>query len=316
MKSLFRIICFIVCAVAFSGCTKQSVTNTYPVTAENIIEENLIVPELEGEYELLYLTDMHIVLQTPEDSEEQVALGEERFPMFVNGAGVPSVEQFSGWITYAKEKEPDAVLFGGDMIDYPSSANLEVIQANLTKLQIPFLYTPGNHDWTYPWEYMTEKAKTEYLPLLEPMMQNNTVIQTLEIGELLIVAVDNSVGQVNAEALAEYEQILAKGKPTIVVVHVPFITQSVLTKAREVWSSPVVIGAGNYGGIYPDEASTKFMELTTAKESPVIAVLAGHVHFYDKDYIVGEKEVLQIVGDAGYKGKGMLLHITGGKEKD
>lgn len=311
MKHFLKIICLIICAVTFSGCAKQSVMNMHPVTQESILEEVLVVPGMEQEYELLYLTDMHMVVQASEDTEEQRTLGEERFSMFVNELGVSSAEQFSGWMEYTQEKKPDAVLLGGDVIDYPSVANLHFLQTNLEKLQMPFLYTLGNHDWTYPWEYMTEKARTEYLPLLEPMMQDNTVVHTLDIGELLIVAVDNSTGQVNAEALVEYEQILAQGKPTIVLVHVPFITQSVLTKAREVWTSPVVIGAGNYGGIYPDEASTKFMELTTAKDSPVIVVLAGHVHFYDKDYIVGEKDVLQIVGDAGYKGKGMLLHISG-----
>lgn len=158
---------------------------------------------------------------------------------------------------------------------------------------------------------MTEKGKAEYRPLLEPVMQGNTIIQRLDIGELTVVAVDNSTGQVCGEALDSYREILAEGRPTIVLVHVPFLTQSVLTKAREVWSSPVVIGGGNYGGIYPNEESTAFIEMTTAADSPVEAVLAGHVHFYDKDYIDGEKQVLQIVGDGGYKRQGMMLRITG-----
>ena len=53
------------------------------------------------------------------------------------------------------------------------------------------------------------------------------------------------------------------------------------------------------------------MELTTAKDSPVVAVLAGHVHFYDKDYIDGEKDVLQIVGDAGFHNSAVSLTIKG-----
>lgn len=51
--------------------------------------------------------------------------------------------------------------------------------------------------------------------------------------------------------------------------------------------------------------------MTTAKDSPVELVLAGHVHFYDMDVIEGEKEVPQMVGGAGYEGRAVLLRITG-----
>ena len=53
------------------------------------------------------------------------------------------------------------------------------------------------------------------------------------------------------------------------------------------------------------------MALTTAQDSTVELVLAGHVHFYDRDVITGEKDVLQLVGGAGFRGEAILLHITG-----
>ena len=158
---------------------------------------------------------------------------------------------------------------------------------------------------------MTSKGKQEYLPMLSPYMGGNTAFHTLDFGEFVVAAVDNSSGQVNPEALEEYEEVLDQGKPVIVLAHVPFLTQSVLTKAREVWKSGVVIGGGNFGGIYPDETSQEFLEMTTASDSPVVAVLAGHVHFYDKDVIEGEKDVPQIVGDALFHGSALRLRITG-----
>ena len=97
----------------------------------------------------------------------------------------------------------------------------------------------------------------------------------------------------------------------IVMAHVPFMTGSVLEKSREVWNSPVVIGAGNYGGIYANENSERFVALTTGADSPVQLILAGHVHFYDRDVCEGEKDVLQLVGGAGYEGNAILVHIVG-----
>ena len=179
---------------------------------------------------------------------------------------------------------------------------------------MPYLYVNGNHDWTYPWEYMTDTGKETYLPLLAPYMDGNTAIHSLDLGEITVVGIDDSTNQVNGDVFPEYERLLQEGKPVVVVAHVPFMTQSVLGRAREVWNSPVVIGAGNYGGIYPNEDSEKFEAVTTSSDSPVELVLAGHVHFYDKDIIEGEKNVLQLVGGAGFKGEALLIHLTGSRE--
>ncbi len=308
MKRLISFFCMIIFGGLLAGCGKEK---PVIITEGNVTEETLIVEGLEQDYEFLFLTDTHMVVSDSEDSEQIAANGAERGPQFVDGEGVSSAVQFPAWMNYAVEQQMDAVLFGGDIIDYPSQGNLNYLQDNLAVLSMPYLYTLGNHDWTYPWEYMTEIGETEYLPLLEPMMQGNTVIQRIDVGELTVVAVDNSSGQVNGEALQIYQEILAEGRPTIVVVHVPFLTQSVLTKAREAWTSPVVIGGGNFGGIYPNEASTTFVEMTTAEDSPVVAVLSGHVHFFDKDVIDGEKDVIQIVGDAGFRRQGIKLMISG-----
>ncbi len=306
---------------------------------KQITEETIFVEGIEGSCTLLFLTDTHISVgvdgtQTGVDTQMQEPIEEVR--TFENAEGVPSYEQFAAWVDYANEQGVDAVLLGGDIIDVPSEENIDLLRTELARLEMPYLYVNGNHDWTYPVEYMTDKAREEYLPLLEEFMPQGHALQCLDLGQLQIVGIDNSTNQVAAEALSAYEQLIgvtsevmddivadgaeavdavdatkATTKPTIIVAHVPFMTQSVLARAREVWSTPVVIGAGNYGGIYPDEHSARFVELITAKDSPVELVLSGHVHFYDKDVINGEKDVLQMVGGAGFESNAILLHIEG-----
>lgn len=277
----------------------------------NVIEETIVIEGLREEYELLFLTDTHVVVRDEQASEDVVSYGSERYPMFRNAEGVDSQTQFEAYIRYANEQGVDGVLFGGDIIDSPSEANLTWLAGQLQQLSAPYLYVPGNHDWTYPWEYMTEEGRQALLPLLEPLMQGNTEIHSLDFGEFLAVGVNDSANQVSGEALPEFERLYADKKPLLVLAHVPFMTQSVLGRAREVWSSPVVIGAGNYGGIYPNEDSERLVTLLTAADSPVELVLAGHVHFYDKDVIEGDKNVLQLTGAAGYEGNVMLLHVRG-----
>ena len=298
-------------SAALSGCGRAGDS---PVDWEKqVAEETVRIEGLKGEYTFLFLTDTHVIVRDEEASEQEAANEEARYPGFFNEEGVSSAEQFPEWIRYANENKVDAVLLGGDIIDTPSGANLQWLQEQLGQLDMPYLYVNGNHDWTYPWEYMTETGRETYLPLLEPLMDGNTTIHSLDFGELAIVGIDDSPGQVEVGVSPEYERILAEGRPVIVLAHVPFMTQSVLEKAREAWSSPVVIGAGNFGGIYPNGESERFVSLTTAADSPVELVLAGHVHFYDRDVIEGERQVLQLVGGAGFQGEAILLHITSGE---
>lgn len=308
-KKIIPMLCLAAMMVLFTGCAANNPDNV--PWEKHITEEEIIIDGISGEYELLFLTDTHAVVTSKDDTQQIKDNAAVRSPEFKNKEGVSGKKQLSDWIAYANETEVDGVLFGGDIIDYPSPASFAYLEEELSKLNAPYVYTLGNHDWTFPWEYMTEQGKEEYLPQLAPYMEHNTAVHSVDFGEFIVVAVDNSAGQVNGEALAVYEEILNQGKPVIVLVHVPFMTQSVLGKAKDAWSSPVVIGGGNYGGIYPNEESERFDALTTAADSPVAAVIAGHVHFYDKDVIDGKKAVLQLVGDAGFHGSAMRIKVRG-----
>lgn len=306
MKKYVSIFC-IALTFILGGCSAKE-QNQF-----NVMEEELILADIAGEYDILFLTDTHVVVRDDSDSAQESENNAERYGMFEGEDGISSAKRFAEWIDYANKQEVDMVLLGGDIIDSPTKANTDYLEKQLVKLNMPYMYTLGNHDWTFPWEYMTEKGEEEYLPFFASYMNDNTAIHSWENDELMIIAVDNSSGQVNDAVNDEYEEFLGSGKPVIVMSHVPFLTQSVLTKAKETWNTAVVLGGGNYGGIYPDETSEKFLELTNAEESPVELVLAGHVHFYDRDYIDGPKQILQIVGGAGYNGEAVLIHIRGGR---
>lgn len=296
-------------AVCLCGCADSE-----PNLQGKLAEEIVYVEGLKEEYTFLYLTDLHAVVKDAKASEQERQYAEKRYLMFRDENGVPSAEQLPQWVDYANETDVDAVLLGGDIIDTPSDANVEWLQEQLSELEMPYLYVPGNHDWTFPWEYMTPFGEKKYLSGLEPVMQGNTALHSVEVGELLMIGVDDSSGQVNPKAMSGYEELLEQEKPTLVVSHVPFLTQTLLTKATEAWDSPTVIGGGVWGGIYPNETSRRFMELTTAEDTPVELVLAGHVHFYDRNVIDGKEQVLQIVGSAAYEGNAFLVRVTG-KEK-
>lgn len=319
-----------------SGCAHDS--SLKPIDEANINTCQITISGISREYHLLFLTDTHIILSETGDSQEITQeiknYSAQRLSQFTGASGIVSSDLFLSWVSYANRNELDALLLGGDIIDSPSPANIAYLGDSLEKLEIPYIYTLGNHDWTYPWEYMTQKGVDAYLPLLSPYMGGsnasessffennffgnafsgnassyNTAIHTLEFDDFIIVAVDDSSNQINPDALEKYKEILKNGKPIILLLHVPLYTESLSAKTSSVWRQSVLLGGGIHGETYPNEVSTEFLQLTTAKNSPVAAVIAGHVHFSSISNIKGEKEIPQITGDAGFKGKGMIIHI-------
>lgn len=296
----------------FALCSCASSQPTSVISTARLDTRTIAIPDISRNYELLFLTDTHVVISDKSASTQIQDYSSQRLAHFTNESGFVSSELFTSWINYANQMKPDVLLLGGDIIDSPSPANIEFLNSSLNKLKIPYLYTMGNHDWTYPWEYMTEAGAADYLPLLAPYMGTDTAIHTLELEDFILVAVDNSSNQIHPDALEEYQKILSRSKPVILMLHVPFYTENLLAKTSVAWPNSVVLGGGIHGGIYPNDVSAQFMSLTTAADSPVVAILAGHVHLSDESMIDGEKDIPQIVGDAGYKGKGTLIHIITG----
>lgn len=314
------ILCSLLMAGILTGCSSKespqvSQVQDTPVSSSveteyafAVTDKTLTVPGLTKEYTLLYLSDTHIINLDGKESEQVTENALPRMQLFVDSDGIPSADRFSGWIDYANEKEVDMTLFGGDMIDFPSDSNLNLLEENISKLKMPYVYTLGNHDWTYPWDYMTPEGRETYRPLFDTFTNDSPAASITEYEELVILSVDNSSNQIDPEALAVTEQALALKKPTIIIAHVPFSTETLIEKAKTVWNSPVTIGMADKGGIFPDANTLAFLEKILAEDSPVICVLSGHVHFADESKL--NDSVTQIIAGAGYTGEGVLLHIS------
>lgn len=274
-----------------------------------ITEINLTVPGLMKDYTFLFLSDTHMIKLDGTESEQITENALPRTELFKDGEGISSAERFPEWVDYANETQVDMVFFGGDIIDFPSETNLNLLEENIDRLKMPYVFTLGNHDWTYPWDYMTPEGYAAYRPLFNGLTEENPTASVTEYEELVILSVDDSSNQINPEALGAVDEALSSGKPVIVIAHVPFSTETLLEEAQKVWSSPVSIGMADKGGIFPDANTLLFQEKILAEDSPVFCVLSGHVHFADVAKLTDS--VTQIVSGAGYMGNGVLLRISG-----
>ena len=188
-----KIIWIIIAAACLCACGKEEIINesqpdeakieTGSITeAEEYItwdEKELSVSGLNKEYEIWFLADSHMTLCNSDEAEEIIEYAAQRTAGFVNEMGVSSDMIFSEFIDTANEEKPDMVLFGGDILDFPSEANVSFLKAELDRLEVPFVFTMGNHDWTFPWEYMTEAGqRTSAFDTADAMIASDGDIKT------------------------------------------------------------------------------------------------------------------------------------------
>ena len=329
-----KILVFILCILLLTGCgekvqTEQNeaqVETAEPQTSQEAemiqitqeTEENfgltwakksVVIPELEKDYEVWFFADSHIIIPDENASEEVVNYTVERMPVFETDLEADSAQIFSEFIEEANAKQPDVILFGGDIIDFPSEANLAFLKEELDKLTVPYLFVMGNHDWTYPWEYMTAESAEQYRPLLEEIIGGSSYAQMLEMEDIIFLAVDNSSNQVAQEAVEAIEEAYSVGKPIVLVQHVPFSTENLIARAKEDWNSPVTLGMQVHGGIAPNEASTNLFFKVFDDATNIRVVLAGHVHFPYEEQV--SDSTVEMITDAAYKGNAVKLFLSG-----
>ena len=83
----------------------------FPDIQINHVEE-ITIPGVEGEYEFLFLTDLHLAVKTREDLGP-LGDADTRIAGFTNLQGTISAKQLPQWISYANQEQVDAVLMGG-----------------------------------------------------------------------------------------------------------------------------------------------------------------------------------------------------------
>jgi len=231
---------------------------------------------------------------------------------FSNAKGTVSSKQLPQWISYANKMEFDAVLMGGDMIDYYSDTNAEYLYQHIGQLKMPYLFTLGNHELFSPWnEHIPEESG-----LYELFREKEMAFQIMEYEEFVICAIDNEAYDVDEGSLEAMRAWLKTNpdKPMILLAHVPFYTEkdrNLLETSVSVWGQALVIGTGE-GTRDTTAVSREFMELIFAEDSPVVAIFTGDNHFYHKGNLTDS--IVQWVGAPAYAGDGMIIRIKGNEK--
>ena len=273
----------------------------------SVDEQTIGIEGLEKEYHFVFINDLHILIPNEEVCEESMDEAMERYEDgFLNADGVKSSELWGPMVDALNTLDLDAVILGGDMIDYFSQANLSCLREGCERLSAPFLYVRADHDYSDVfWPGLSEETVQE----AEKTIDSNAEIFHMDFEEFRVVGISNSTSQITDDGLSELKRLLGEKKPVVLMIHVPFdslVDESLRQASREAWGDRVLLW-GYEDTLYQTTDNVREMlDMLYAPDSPVKAVYGGHLHFAHDGMLTDT--VTQHVFDASFKGT--VGHIT------
>ena len=261
---------------------------TYPTPKP--IFTTVPVKGLKRDFRILHVTDLHACALDEAEKAAMEPVRRDYIPprqgLFGGGRPYPSEAALPALMGYGEEISADLVLMTGDIIDFPSEANLTLLKTCVDACKVPVLYITGNHDWSYADDYHTENAAATYLTRVDAISGAADHAAVYEDDNVLVCAVDSSPDRIRKETLEAYltatRRAKAYGKALILALHVPVHAETLVEDTVRVWRQELTIGEGAFGA--NDPATMTFYN-AVAVESDLApdVVIAGHVHFDHED---------------------------------
>lgn len=261
---------------------------TYPTPKP--IFTTVPVKGLKRDFRILHFTDLHACALDEAEKAAMEPVRRDYIPprqgLFGGGRPYPSEAALPALMGYGEEVSADLVLMTGDIIDFPSEANLTLLKTCVDACKVPVLYITGNHDWSYADDYHTENAAATYLTRVDAISGAADHAAVYEDDNVLVCAVDSSPDRIRKETLEAYltaaRRAKAYGKALILALHVPVHAETLVEDTVRVWRQELTIGEEAFGA--NDPATMTFYN-AVAVESDLApdVVIAGHVHFDHED---------------------------------
>ena len=320
------ILCLLLLLFVFLLLNNVNKINNYEETDSYGLDIEDIQIEIDGlkkDYNILYMTDN----QANFDEREDIGwFGTKTNRTFTDDNGISAADNMWRWFSYANTNKVDAMVMGGDILDYFTEKNAIVLQECLDGLQVPYIYTYGNHDSYVPWDFKFDDDNQYFLNLFDG---NDCEFQKLNMGEFYIVSIRNyaqdGTANISQKALEEFKKIYKENKPILLVIHVPIFTEKtqdlkdlviqnfgdvfkLYDTGTEIQVEQSLLMGVDCGYMLTSETS-EFLNMVLDEDGPVKCVISGHLHFSWEGFI--NENTIQYVGNPAYLNKGVILNVSG-----
>lgn len=285
----------------------------YSFDVENVYIE---IPGLKKPYTYAWVSDVHLItdIEAGDVADEHLATIKQRYDtLSITDNGEHAKELWPEIVKYLNyyygEGDLDAVIFGGDLLDYYSSKNFGYFKTYYEMLDIPTLYIRADHDYGAFYGASEAEAYEKH----DELDDDDWEEKYIEEQEFIILGINGSTKDIPEERLPYLEEMFSKGKPVIVATHVPYeakvdtpdIDESLEELSMRVRNKIYYWGGGNYE---PNDKTKKYFDMIYAKDTPVVQVLAGHMH--EKWDGLLTDQVSQHIFTPAFKGVIGMVHVV------
>ena len=232
-------------------------------------------------FSLLHISDTHFTEAYPHEDERKRKLKEVRTQTF----GGRQEEALRDSLAWAKDNV-DFVLHTGDLIDWLSEANLDLVKQYFGGEMLGAL---GNHEFSrYMWlepSENTEAYKARSAELLGKAFPFDIRLHARVVNGVNFVTLDSVYGYVCPDQVERFRAEAKKGLPIVLCTHVPFYTDGIWRASQKFWSragkrfesAAIPDARGDYKIQQTDPTTRDF--IAYLKKEPLLkGLLAGHLH--------------------------------------
>lgn len=268
----------------FLLCSCLKADEALPVFEENI---SVTVPGMNRGVTLLWLSDLHIA---PDSAGFDPAFSEDTAfrKQYSAYEGTSAQQQWTGgngdfkwnscWVEILNRTEADAVIFGGDLLDYNCPESTELLKEGFEKLNKEYIYARADHDMlpTYQADPDFQAAQDR-----QDALCKDESVMSMDFNDFYLVVWNNSTSNISESGLQRIQELAAEGKPMILATHVPIepLNDDTLAEAsKEAFNGRSLLWGYN-SEYWPDENTRQLLDLIYADDSPFVEILCGHLHF-------------------------------------
>ena len=232
-------------------------------------------------FSVLHISDTHMTAAYCDEAEDVRARAKDRTRTF----GGLQEEALRDSLAWAKE-HVDYVVHTGDMIDFQSEANFDLVKKCYGNAAGTIVGSLGNHEYYHGQkeEEENDSFKGRTRDRVAAAFPFDISFQSTVVNGINFVALDNVYGTVTAGQATRFEAEVNKGLPIILCMHCPIHTERIARAASRYWCKTdlkaVPDMSGYVRGYKKCGRRTDTQEFYAYLEAqPLLkAVLAGHIH--------------------------------------
>jgi len=254
----------------------------------------LKIPGLSRSYTIYHTSDCHIAYAVPEEGTEAAAKAKAMTDAW-SYTGLLPADALKQVLQMAQEDQADGLFLCGDVADYLSDGTLKAVREALSSTSTPKFYVCGNHERSG----VEPEDNRDFYPAYHDLMFDSPGFWTHDFGEFVIVGIDNGDKRIREEQLELLERQCGKGKPMLVLIHIPILTEAIMGPVRQKWGE----NGPDYfllGQETDTELSRRLCCMLADPDAPIAAVFAGHIHLSHAGEIIPGR--MQYVSAPAFEG--------------